>query len=47
MNTDRFYDLLTLCSHQVPMTVYGVQDTAKARTWIIDIFSAFITLEKG
>ena len=35
-NPHQFIDVQ--CTHQVPMTVYGVHETMKARTWMIDIF---------
>ena len=42
---DRHQFIDVQCTHQVPMTVYGVHETMKAKTWMIDIFSAFITFE--
>ena len=37
---------MTSKSYQVPMTVKGVQETMKAKTWMIDIFSVFMTFQQ-
>ena len=37
-NPHQFIDVQ--CTHQVPMTVYGVHETMKARTWMALILSA-------